>query len=62
MTDRAHTLAERFLHAGIPLTLLLDLTDPVGLQVAHAAELAHSDVELAPAPAEAAPKRHLRSA
>jgi hypothetical protein len=48
------------LRAGIPLTLLIDLHDPEGLRIAHAAELAPSDVTAAPAPAS--PNRLVRTA
>ena len=48
MTDSRQTLAQRFLRAGVPLTLLLDLVDPEGLRVALAAELVSGDVAAVP--------------
>jgi hypothetical protein len=54
------SLAWRLLRAGIPPTLLMDLLDPDGLKIAHAAELAPSDVTATPAPA--APNRLVRTA
>lgn len=62
MTDPGSSLAQRFLRAGVPLTLLLDLHDPDGLRVALAAELAASDVAGAPVPALRTPIRLVQTA
>lgn len=53
------SLALRLLRNGIPLTLLIDLLDPEGMEVALAAELTPVDVALAPAPM---PRRVVRRA
>lgn len=53
MTVTGTSLAQRFLHDGIPLTLLLDLADPDGHRAALAQELLASDVAAAPAPVDA---------
>ena len=49
-------LAYRLLRDGIPPSLLIDLLDPEGMRVALAAELAPTDVALAPAPQDVTPE------
>lgn len=62
MTPSGASLAQRFLRAGVPLTLLLDLADPDALRAALAHELAAGDVAAAPPPPESRPVRLVRTA